>query len=95
MQPQGTELAPDPHQMSLDGAPAVHQPIHHDQESLLGLIRPCNVTAPLAELSPLDGKAKASDPKVDLHFWDLSDAFFLDESIGESGKPGPLFRTML
>jgi hypothetical protein len=38
---------------------------------------------------------KASDPKVDLHFWDQSDSFFLSESIVERGKLGPLFRTML
>jgi hypothetical protein len=39
--------------------------------------------------------AKASDPKVDFHFWDFSDAFFSNESIGQDEKPGPLFRPML
>jgi hypothetical protein len=38
--------------------------------------------------------ARASDPKVDLHFWGSSDAHFLDERIVRGGKPGPLFRTM-
>jgi hypothetical protein len=38
---------------------------------------------------------KASDPKVDLHFWDQSDASSLIESIVDAEKPGPLFRTML
>src|SRR5688572_19670552 len=44
----------------------------------------------------------ASDPKVDLHCWDPSDASSINESIVERGKPGPLFtdvalrvRTML
>jgi hypothetical protein len=39
--------------------------------------------------------AKASAPKADLPFWDRSDAFSLDESIVEGGKPDPLFRAML
>jgi hypothetical protein len=39
--------------------------------------------------------AKASDPEVDLHFWDRSDALSFIESIVEFGKPDPPFRTIL
>src|SRR3712207_2618353 len=59
-------------------------------------------TAPASNGKSLRGAHKAPDPKVDLHFCDFSDAFFLDERIVEGGKPGPLFadaalrvRTML
>jgi hypothetical protein len=38
--------------------------------------------------------SKASDPKVDLHFWDPSDAPTLGWRIVERRKPGPLFCTM-
>jgi hypothetical protein len=37
---------------------------------------------------------KASYPKVDLPFWDPSDASFMNERIVLAEKPGPLFRTM-
>jgi len=36
---------------------------------------------------------EASVPKVDLHFG--TDAFLLDQSIVECGKPDPFFRAML
>ena len=42
----------------------------------------------------MGSRSRASDPKVDSHFWDRSDARFLKQRIVLRGKPGPLFRTM-
>ena len=36
-------------------------------------------------------RTEALDPKVALHFWGEFDAFLLAESIGQDGKPDPLF----
>ncbi|QRM34187.1 hypothetical protein [Microvirga sp. VF16] len=43
----------DPHQMPLDGSPAVHQSTHFDQETLLVLSSPCGVRSIVAEPLPL------------------------------------------
>jgi hypothetical protein len=47
-------------------------------------------------LAPLSlASAEASDPKVDLHVWDPSDAVSMKESIVVRGKTGSTFRAML
>jgi hypothetical protein len=54
-----------------------------------------------ASLENVLGLPRASDPKVDLHFWVQSDAqsfkqriVWTDPAGRASEKPGPLFRTM-
>jgi hypothetical protein len=46
---QGAEPPSDTHQVPLGGPPAVHQPVHLDQEGLLVPDSPCDIGAILAE----------------------------------------------
>lgn len=52
---RGLSCSSRPHQMCLDGAPAVHQPVHFGQEGLLIVSRPCDFSRVCAELLLLGG----------------------------------------
>jgi len=48
-------LSPGSHQMTFDGAPAVHQPAHQDQGGLLVLSSSSDLSGSPAEALPLKG----------------------------------------